>query len=184
MPTRFSAIATAVISAFTLWLASSPSHGAGLPGVTTLGATNITSSSVRVTGQVNPNAVATTAYFEVGPTTNYGSSTPIFSVGSGTSPAAANANFSGLFSGTVYHYRVVAMNSFGTNFGLDATFATLAGLPISPTAVDTNVLAPGHLVWLRQAAPSFGNLTNITAAEALLNLASSNSAVAFDAYDV
>ena len=32
---------------------------------------------------------------------------------------------------------------------------------------------------LRQAAASFGNLTNITAAEALLSLASSNSAVAF-----
>src|SRR6185369_1370553 len=90
----------------------------------------------------------------------------------------------GLFPGTVYHYRVVAYNSFGTNFGLDATFTTLAGLPISPTAVDTNTLASGHFVWLRQAAPAFGNLTNITAAEALLSLASSNSAVAFDAYDV
>jgi hypothetical protein len=50
--------------------------------------------------------------------------------------------------------------------------------------VDTNTLAPGHFVRLRQAAPSFGNLTNITAAEALLNLPSTNTAVAFDAYDV
>src|SRR5205809_6785596 len=120
MPTRFSAIATAVISAFTLWLASSPSHGAGLPGVTTLGATNITSSSVRVTGQVNPNGAATTGYFELGTTTNYGNSTPTFNAGSGTGTVAALADFFGLLPNTLYHYRVVATNSFGTSFGLDA----------------------------------------------------------------
>jgi hypothetical protein len=156
----------------------------GAPIVTTLGATNITTSSVTVNGQINPNGAATTAYFELGATTNYGTSTTILNAGSGASPVNASANFSGLFPGTLYHYRVVAMNSFGTNFGLDATFTTLAGFPISPTAVDTNALAPGHLVLLRQAAPTFGDITNITAAEALLNLASTNSAVAFDAYDV
>src|SRR5947208_3203211 len=130
MPTRFSTIATAVTCAFTLWLASSQSHGAGLPGVTTLGATNITSSSVRISGQMNPNGAATTGYFELGATTNYGSSTSTLAAGSGSSPVTASANFNGLFPGTTYHYRVVAYNSFGTNFGLDATFTTLAGLPI------------------------------------------------------
>src|SRR2546427_451765 len=180
MSARFPAIATAVTGVFTLWLAPSQSQGAGLPGATTLGATNITSSSVRVFGQVNPNGTATAAYFEVGTTTNYGLSTSTLNAGSGTLPVTAKASFSGLFPGTIYHYRVVAFNSFGTNFGLDATFTTLAGVPIAPTAVDTNLLAPGHFVWLRQAAPAFGNLTNITAAEALLNLASTNSAVAFD----
>ena len=156
----------------------------GAPTVTTLGATNITTSGVVVSGQINPNGSATTAYFEVGPTTNYGISTSTFNAGSGTSTVTASGNFNGLFPGTLYHYRVVAMNSFGTNFGLDATFTTLGGLPISPTAVDTNGLAFGHFVLLRQAAPAFGDITNITAAEALLNLASTNSALAFDAYDV
>jgi hypothetical protein len=154
------------------------------PTANTLGATNITTSSVTINGQINPNGAATTGFFEVGPTTNYGTSTTTFSAGGGTSPVTASANFSGLFPGTLYHYRVVAMNSFGTNFGQDATFTTLAGLAIAPTAVNTNVLAPGHLVRLRQATPAFGNLTNITAAEALLNLAASDSGVAFDAYDV
>src|SRR5882724_2389609 len=151
MPTRFSRIASAVTSAITLWLASFQSHGAGLPDVTTLGATNITSSSVRVAGQVNPNEAATTGYFELGTTTNYGNSTAIFDAGSGTGTVAAIADFAGLLSITLYHYRVVAMNSFGTNFGLDATFTTVSGLSIAPTAVDTNVLAAGHFVWLRQA---------------------------------
>src|SRR5437899_427385 len=155
MQTRFSAIATAVSSVFTLWLALSQSHGAGLPSATTLGASNITTISVTIYGQINPNGTATTAYFETGTTTSYGRSTSTLDAGSGTLPPMANASFSGLFPGTLYHYRVVAYNSFGTNFGMDATFTTLAGLPITPTAVDTNVLAPGHFVWLRQAAPAF-----------------------------
>src|SRR5207249_2548787 len=148
------------------------------------GTTNITSSSVRVFGQVNPNGAATRGYFELGTTTSYGNSTPTFDAGNGTGQVAALADFSGLSASTLYHYRLVATNSFGTNFGLDATFNTLAGLPIAPTAVDTNVLAPGHFVRLRQAAASFGNLTNITAAETLFSLDPTNSAVAFDAYDV
>ena len=154
------------------------------PTVTTQGATNITTSDVRINGQINPNSAATTAYFELGATTNYGMSTSTLNAGSGSSPVSASADFHGLSPGTLYHYRVVAYNSFGTNFGADATFTTLGGLVIAPTAVNTNALAPGHFVRLRQAAPAFGNVTNITAAEALLGLAASNSAVAFDAYDV
>ena len=154
------------------------------PTATTLGASNITTSSVKIYGQINPNGSATTGYFELGTTTNYGNSTTLLNVGNGTSPATANADFFGLFPGTLYHYRVVAMNASGTNFGQDATFTTLNGLAIAPSAVNTNILASGHFVRLRQAAPAFGNLTNLTAAGALLNLASTNSAVLFDAYDV
>ena len=154
------------------------------PAAITLGATNITTSSVTVNGQINPNGAATTAWFEVGTTTNYGTSSPTVNAGSGTSQVTANANFNGLFPGTLYHYRVVATNSFGTNFGMDATFTTLAGVAVSPAAVDTNVLAPGHFVWLRQAGPAFGNLTNIDTAETLLSLPATNNSVAFDAYDV
>src|SRR5580765_2609050 len=125
MPTRFSTIATSVTSAFTLWLASSQSHGAGLPAATTFGATNITSSSVRVFGQVNPNGAATAGYFQLGATTNYDRSTSAFDAGGGTGGVVAIADFLGLVPNTPYHYRVVAYNSFGTNFGLDATFTTL-----------------------------------------------------------
>jgi hypothetical protein len=154
------------------------------PTATTLGASNITTTTVKIYGSINPNGTETMAYFEIGTTTTYGRSTSTLDAGNGTFTATANADFNGLFPGMVYHYRVVGYNSFGTNFGQDATFTTLAGLPITPTAVDTNVLAPGHFVQLRQAAPAFGSVTNITAAEALLNLASTNSEVAFDAYDV
>src|SRR5215471_17821509 len=142
MPTRFATIATAVTSSFTLWLAVFQSHGAGLPSATTLGTTNITSSSVRVFGQVNPNGAATSGYFELGTTTGYGNSTTAFDAGSGVGAVAALADFFGLSSSTLYHYRVVAYNSFGTNFGLDATFTTLVatqGLPTATTLDATNI---------------------------------------------
>src|SRR5262245_61577559 len=133
MSTRFSAIAIALTTAFTLWLASDQSHGAGLPSVTTLGATNITSSSARVAGQVTPNGAATTGHFELGTTTAYGNSTPTFDAGSSGTVLAFGDYFS-LIPNTLYHYRVVATNSFGTNFGQDATFSTLAGSQSPPTA--------------------------------------------------
>src|SRR5262252_10267808 len=95
MRTRFSAIAIAVASAFTLCLASSRSRGAGLPDAITLDATNITSSSATVAGQVNPNGAATTGYFELGTTTDYGTSTTAFDAGSSTTVAAL-ADFFGL----------------------------------------------------------------------------------------
>src|SRR5438093_7900650 len=107
MATRLSPLATAVPSACSLWLASSQSQGAGLPGATTLGATNITSSSVRVFGQVSPNGAATAGYFELGTTLSYGNSTPTFDAGSGTGTVAALADFFGLIPSTLYHYRVV-----------------------------------------------------------------------------
>src|SRR3954467_14517010 len=99
MPTRFTATATVLTGAFALWLTSFQSHGAGLPGVTTLGAVNITSSSVRVNGQVNPNGAATTGFFELGTTTSYGNSTTTFNAGS-AGTVAAFADFSGLLPNT------------------------------------------------------------------------------------
>src|SRR5262249_32794365 len=83
------------VSVLTLWLASLQSHGAGLPIATTQGATNITSSSVRVSGLVNPNGAATFGYFQLGTTTSYGNSTPTFDAGSG-GQVAALGDFFGL----------------------------------------------------------------------------------------
>src|SRR5262245_50535811 len=115
MPNRFVVIATVVTCAFTLLLTSSQSHAAGIPSATTGNSTNITSSSATVGGVVNPNGATTTGYFELGATTNYGTSTTTFNAGSGSNPVLASADFLGLLPNTLYHYRIVAMNSFGTN---------------------------------------------------------------------
>jgi len=45
----------------------------------------------------------------------------------------------GLTPGTLYHFRVVASNSFGTSTGADLTFNTPAGLPIVTTLAATSV---------------------------------------------
>ena len=74
-----------------------------------------------------PNGKATTGLFQYGPTTAYGSTTPSFSVGSGTaSTAIANGSITGLTCNTLYHFRATATNSTGTATGADATFTTAA----------------------------------------------------------
>jgi photosystem II stability/assembly factor-like uncharacterized protein len=97
---------------------------ASAPSVTTVTATNLTSVSAVLEGSVNPNGASTTAYFEYGTTTNYGSITT--QTGIGTTP---QSNFQGSVSGlnpfTTYHYRIDALNAIGSSQGADKTFKTL-----------------------------------------------------------
>ena len=95
-----------------------------LPTVTTGGASSITSSNAVGNGSVNPNAYATTAYFEYGLTTSYGSVTASVNAGNGTNTVSVTNLLSGLIANTTYHFRLVAYNAGGTNFGSDATFTT------------------------------------------------------------
>jgi hypothetical protein len=100
------------------------------PTVVTDIAINITQTSAVLKGTVNPNGQATQAQFEYGLTTAYGSTTPLRSVGSGTS----NVNFAdtavGLTPNTLYHFRLKATNGSGTVTGSDKTFTTLPNPPL------------------------------------------------------
>ena len=51
---------------------------------------------------------------------------------------AVSAPMTGLSPGAVYHYRLGASNSLGTNFTADATFTTAPAAPI------TAIWLPGH----------------------------------------
>jgi hypothetical protein len=104
-----------------------------MPTVNTGGASNITTTGAQLSGSVNPNGFITTYHFDYGLTTTYGSSTLSASAGSGTSALSVNATVSGLTSGSVYHYRLVASNSGGTTSGSDQVLT--AGTP--PPAVST-----------------------------------------------
>ena len=73
-----------------------------------------------VSGLVNANGSATSARFEYGTTTDYGSSVDAGDDVNG----AVSATLSGLTAGTTYHYRLVATNAVGTTRGADATFTT------------------------------------------------------------
>jgi hypothetical protein len=89
-------------------------------------------SSANVTGTVNPNGESTTFSFQFGKTTAYGFQTNPQSVGAGTQDQVASATLTGLDSGTMYHYRLIATNASGTTVGMDLTFTTLGSPPAPP----------------------------------------------------
>jgi hypothetical protein len=95
------------------------------PAVETLPASSVAEKGATLNGKVNPNGAETKAYFEYGTTTSYGSKTAEVNVGSGTTTLARSEAVSGLSPNTVYHYRIVASNSFGSSQGADQTFTTV-----------------------------------------------------------
>jgi len=99
------------------------------PTAVTGAATNVTQTSVSLSGTVNPNGSESTYWFEYGPTSGYGSSTAAQGTGPGHGDVAASAALSGLAPATAYHYRLVASNGAGTTYGTDRSFTTLGSGP-------------------------------------------------------
>lgn len=108
-----------------------------IPIATTVAATEITSTSARLNGTVNPYGLATDYYFEWGTTLSYGNATALVSAGSGNLEVAVNTSVSGLYSDTTYHFRIVATNSDGTSKGSDLTF--IPGAPVLITNAISSV---------------------------------------------
>jgi hypothetical protein len=95
------------------------------PLVTTEAATSVTSSTAILNGTINPKGANTTAYFEYGTTTAYGTTaTAALYSSNGSYPQSVSATVSNLQPGTTYHCRLVATNSQGTVNGGDASFNT------------------------------------------------------------
>ncbi len=107
------------------------------PTVTTNPATDVGPSGATLNGTVNPNGSATTAFFQYGPTTSYGSQTATQSFGAGTTAQPMSAAITGLACATLYHFRAVANNAGGMRSGSDQTFTTAACTGTAPT-VTTN----------------------------------------------
>jgi hypothetical protein len=95
----------------------------GFPVVTTNPATNVTASSARLSGWLDPHGLTTSHYFQYGRTTNYGNKTPN-QTSTGNSYQNVSATISGLSAQTTYHFRIVATNSVGTRYSSDRTFTT------------------------------------------------------------
>jgi phosphodiesterase/alkaline phosphatase D-like protein len=94
------------------------------PSATTGGA-DVNGTSATVSGSVNPNGVATSYYFELGTTADYGQQTPPQSAGSGSAAVSVSAALSGLGADATYHYRLVAVGPDGAiSIGADRTFTT------------------------------------------------------------
>jgi phosphodiesterase/alkaline phosphatase D-like protein len=112
------------------------------PGATTLAASNLLTTGATVNGTVNANLLSTTVTFEYGLTTGYGSSaaaTP--GTVTGSTATSVSADLSALAPGTLYHFRVKAVNILGTSYGADMTFTTGGGAPSATTVAATNVQA-------------------------------------------
>lgn len=114
---------------------------AGPPTVVTNTATAVTGTAAKLNGTVTANNASTAVSFNYGTTTSYGTTvagtpTPV----AGSTATNVSANITGLLPGTLYHYRVVGANSYGTTNGTDMTFTT-TGLPIVVTNTPTNITA-------------------------------------------
>jgi hypothetical protein len=73
-------------------------------------------------GVVNPKDEVTDYYFEYGPSTAYGSTTPTTRAGYGNELVEVHDEIAGLEYGITYHFRVVATSYLGTSRGEDKTF--------------------------------------------------------------
>jgi len=163
---------------------------ASAPSASTGTIDNTTNTSTTVMGTVNPGGADTTYFFQYGTSANYGQSTASSDAGSGSVDVAASATLSGLTPGATYHYRLVAKNSDGTDYGQDGTFTTNAAplattgsaTPISATAesLGGTVTSNGadttyYFEW--GTSSSFGHTTPITDAGAGASAASETATI-------
>jgi len=108
------------------------------PSVETLDATDITSSSAKLKGELIDlgGDGSCKVWFEYGKTTAYGYTT---SKQTKYTPASISATISGLQPDTTYHFRIVAQNSRKISYGNDLTFHTPPALPTVATQPASNV---------------------------------------------
>ena len=106
------------------------------PSVGALSAYNVMTHSAMVDcASVFSGSSTTTAVFEYGTTTAYGSSVTYDSTLPASSVQYVATALTGLAAGTVYHVRAVATNAQGTATSADFSFTTLAATPPSVGAV-------------------------------------------------
>ncbi len=120
------------------------------PIVTTKPATYISTNSALLNGSVNPNNGLTSAWIEYGPNTSLGLRTTVLPMGAGNGELPYSFAATGLLPNTIYYFRMVAQNQYGTSYGQILSFVTQAPpvtttyIPPSspPTQVITYVTTP------------------------------------------
>ena len=151
---------------------ASPPPASSFPPVVAGGSpTTENVSGTSVSGTVNPESLATTAFFQYGidlsdrgpaaSTTLYDQSTPVQTVGADSTIHTVSASLTGLVPGALYHIRMVATNSVGTTFGTDVTFTTPhAPAPPPPVLGKTQDAAPvTGTVFIKSPSGAFVLLT-------------------------
>src|SRR5262249_38317694 len=107
--------------------------GPGAPTASTLAASKITGRNAILNGRLATGGLNTSAYFQYGLTTNYGTYSATNSL-VGTNVTLSLSNLaSDLSPVTTYHFQLVAINSGGSSRGDDLTFTTSPGAPTAST---------------------------------------------------
>jgi hypothetical protein len=101
------------------------------PTVLTGAVSTVTQTSATLGASVNPvGGQVSACQFEYGTSMSYGSSAPCSVLpGAGNSPVAVSAAVGSLRAGTIYHFRIVAINQGGVSAGTDQTFTTATAPP-------------------------------------------------------
>jgi len=110
------------------------------PTVSTLDATSLTHSTATLNGTVNANGLSSAVTFEYGTTTSYGNTiTGVPDNVSGVVNTPIKADLTGLTENTSYHFRIKAVSSAGTNYGVDMSFSTTTQSILVPTLTTSGV---------------------------------------------
>lgn len=140
------------------------------PVIGAASASSVTTTSASLVASIaNPDPFAVTSVqFIYDTSTNYGNTTPWQVVPAGAAPGTYTASLGGLSPGTLYHFRVVAMNSDGIVLGPDEQFTTASPpaypppSPPAPSSVFTfgkAGVAAGGSITLPVLAPGAGRFT-------------------------
>jgi len=127
-----------------------------VPATTTLAATGVTSTNATLNGTVNPNGGATSAYFQYGLTTNYGSYSATNTLAATNVTLSVSNLVSSLTSGATYHFQLVAGNSAGNSAGADMQFTTTSAQAVN-FSLNGAVTLPGGAFQF-----SFTNLSGLS----------------------
>ncbi len=121
--------------------------GSNAPAVLTRPATSVSSSGAVLQGEVNPNGLTATVWFEYSVASSLANSTrtPQRQISAASSLQPVSEQVSGLLPNTTYYYRTVASTTDGTGYGNTERFTTTAAtndfeLFVSP---NTNTIAAG-----------------------------------------
>jgi hypothetical protein len=128
-----------------------------LPETWTDPASFVLLTSATLNGRVIPNGLATTAWFEYGPSLAYGSTTVPQSVGNGSTSVNVSASVSGLTE-LGYHFRCVSQNGAGTTYGADQLF----GVDSSPAVVTNAASVNGVTATLNGTVNANGLPTTVS----------------------
>lgn len=114
---------------------------AGDPTITSTTVSNVTTDGATLSALVNPGGRNTSAAFDFGTTTNYGTQLGTTNIGNGFSNVGVAFEVTDLAPDTIYHFRATAFNVLGAYAGPDVSFRT-GYLSANPNIIPVS-LPPG-----------------------------------------